>query len=98
LFFRAGSLHVRIVNSVIAIVVALVVVLFAVSNRTEVDITLWPLPYQVTVGTYAVVLLAVLVGFVAGLIAAWMAGGAARRERRRLRKEVRELEQARTRP
>jgi uncharacterized integral membrane protein len=85
----------RLFNTIVAVVVALAVVLFAVSNRADVDITLWPLPYQVTVGTYAVVLLAVLVGFTAGLIAAWMAGGAARRESRRLRKEMRDLEKAR---
>jgi uncharacterized integral membrane protein len=87
-------LVVRVLNTVVAVVVALAVVLFAVSNRADVDITLWPLPYQVTVGTYAVVLLAVLVGFIAGLIAAWMAGGAGRRERRQLRKDMRELEKA----
>ena len=83
----------RIVNSILAVIVALAVILFAVSNRAEVEITLWPMPFQVNMGVYAVVLVAVLVGFIAGLIAAWLAGGAVRRDRRRLRGQVRDLEQ-----
>jgi uncharacterized integral membrane protein len=85
---------VRFINTVIAVIVALAVVLFAVSNRQEVEVTLWPLPFQVNAGVYAVVLVAVLVGFIAGMIATWMAGGGARRERRRLRGQVRDLEQS----
>lgn len=83
----------RILNSIVAILFALLVVLFAVSNRTEVDIALWPFPFQATMGVYAVVLLAVLVGFLAGLIAAWFAAAPRRRERKRLRGQVKELEQ-----
>ncbi len=84
----------RFVNTVIAVIVALAVILFAVSNRQVVEVTLWPLPFQADMGVYAVVLLAVLVGFIGGLIAAWMAGGGVRRERRRLRGQVRDLEQS----
>jgi uncharacterized integral membrane protein len=86
--------RVRFVNSVIAVIVAVAVILFAVSNRQEVEITLWPLPFQANAGVYAVVLVAVLVGFIAGMIATWMVGGGARRERRRLRGQVRDLEQS----
>jgi len=57
---------VRTLNSTIAVIVAVIVVLFAVSNRAEVEITLWPLPFQLNMGVYAVVLLAVLFGFIAG--------------------------------
>jgi len=83
----------RTLNTILAVLVGLIVVLFAVSNRTEVEITLWPLPFQASLGLYAVVLLAVLIGFVAGLIAAWLAGGRVRRDRRRLRTQVQDLEQ-----
>jgi len=85
---------VRFVNTVIAVIVALAVILFAVSNREEVEITLWPLPFQANMGVYAVVLLAVLVGFLGGMAAAWLAAGSVRRERRRLRGQVRDLEQS----
>ena len=85
---------VRTLNSTIAVIVAVIVVLFAVSNRAEVEITLWPLPFQLNMGVYAVVLLAVLFGFIAGMIAAWMASGSVRRDRRRLRGQVRELEES----
>jgi putative membrane protein len=85
---------VRFLNTVIAVIVALAVILFAVSNRQEVEITLWPLPLQIDTGVYAVVLMAVLVGFIGGMVAAWMAAGGVRRERRRLRSEVRDLEQS----
>lgn len=82
----------RFINSFLAAVVALVVVLFAVSNLTPVVVELWPLPYRLEMGLYAVILLAVFVGFVAGLIAAWLAGGKRRRELKALRKEARDLQ------
>ncbi len=83
----------RTLNAFLATVFAVLVILFAVSNRAQVDITIWPFPFQATLGVYAVVLLAVLVGFLAGLIAAWFAGATKRRERKRLRGQVKDLEQ-----
>ena len=82
----------RTLNSVLAVVFALLVILFAVSNRTEVDITLWPFPFQATMGVYAVVLIAVLVGFLCGMIATWLMQAPHRRERKRLRGRVKDLE------
>ena len=82
----------RTLNTVLAVVFAALVILFAVSNRTEVDITLWPFPFQATMGVYAVVLLAVLIGFLCGMIATWLMHGAHRRERKRLRGRVKDLE------
>ncbi len=84
----------KLINSIVGAVVALVIVLFAVSNREQVAVELWPLPYQLSLALYAVILLAVLIGFIAGVIASWMVGGRRRRELRRLRRELRELEQS----
>jgi uncharacterized integral membrane protein len=84
---------VRIVNSIIGVIVAIFIILFAVSNRAEVEITLWPLPIDVTLGAYAVVLLSVLVGFIAGMVAHWLSSADVRRDRRRLKAQVRDLEQ-----
>jgi len=87
---------VKSVNTVIAAVVAIFIVLFAVSNRAQVTVQVWPLPYQVSMGLYAVILWAVLIGFIAGLIVAWILGAARRREMREVRRRIKDLEQSLT--
>lgn len=82
----------RILNSVLAIIVAVLVVLFAVSNRAPVVVEIWPFPYQLELGLYALILLAVFMGFLAGMITSWLTGGKRRRELRALRKETRDLQ------
>lgn len=57
---------------VIGIPVALVIALFAVSNRAVVALALWPLPDTLDAPLYLVVLAAVLVGFILGAGAAIM--------------------------
>jgi len=84
----------RFLNTLIAAVTALVVVLFAVSNRGVVAVELWPFPVRVEAGLYAVILAAVLVGFIAGAAAAWLSGAEKRRELRTARKRTREMEQS----
>lgn len=84
----------RVLNSIVAFVVGLIVILFAVSNREAVTVEIWPLPYRLSLGLYAVILLALVVGFIAGAIGAWMVGGPRRREHRRLKRHVRTLEQS----
>jgi len=84
----------KFVNTFIGAVVALLVILFAVSNRETVAVELWPFPYQLSLSLYAVILLAVLMGFVAGVIALWLVYGGKRRELRRLRRQTRDLEQS----
>lgn len=84
----------RLLNSTLGVIVAILVVLFAVSNRAEVEITLWPFPFQATLDVYAVALLAILIGFIGGMFVGWRAGSDARRDRRRLKVQVQDLEQA----
>ena len=43
----------RILNTILAMLVAVLVVLFAVSNRTPVVVEIWPFPYQLELGLYA---------------------------------------------
>jgi uncharacterized integral membrane protein len=76
----------------LAIVAAAAVVLFAVSNRTPVTLELWPLPYRIETGMYAVVLVALLIGFIVGTFAAWLAGAGQRRDLRAATKRARDLE------
>lgn len=83
-----------LINAILAAIVGLIVVLFAVSNRAAATVEIWPLPYQLSLPLYALILLAVLIGFFAGLAAAWLIGGARRREHRRLRKQLRTMERS----
>lgn len=84
----------RFLNSFIAVIVALLVILFAVSNRQPLTIEIWPLPYQLSLGLYAVILLTLALGFIAGAVGMWLVGGQKRRELRRLRRQTRDLEES----
>lgn len=84
----------KYVTGSIAALVAVLIILFAVSNREVVAVAIWPLPYQLSLSLYAVILLAVLVGFIGGVVGTWLVGAERRRESRRLRRQVRDLEQS----
>jgi len=64
------------------IVLGVVVVLFSVSNRSSIDIELWPLPYSLPLPFYVVVLAAALLGFLGGSIITWFSAGRSRRKAR----------------
>lgn len=81
-----------IFKALLAVIFAIAVTLFAVSNRNPVTIELWPLPHTVMIDLYAAILLGVLVGFIAGMIAAWFAGAAKRRALRDGKRQIRDLE------
>lgn len=72
--------------------VALVLILFAVSNREAVSVALWPLPDAVQLPLYLVVLGSLVVGFLAGEFVAWVRGWRWRREARRSRERIQTLE------
>ena len=61
---------------------AVVVVLFAVNNRTVVDIDLWPLPISARMPLFLIVLGVLVVGFIVGAVVAWLSGGRARKRAR----------------
>lgn len=79
--------------------VTLTVVVFAVSNRTPVEIDLFPLPWHPVLPAYLLVLGSLFLGFLIGGVAAWFAGAPQRRRARRLAIEAevlsRELSEAR---
>jgi uncharacterized integral membrane protein len=74
------------------IVAAVVLILFAVSNREAVAVRLWPLSDVIEMPLYLVLLGSLLVGFVVGEIVAWVAGLHWRHEARRSRDRIAELE------
>ncbi|MBP2299938.1 lipopolysaccharide assembly protein LapA domain-containing protein [Azospirillum picis] len=74
----------RHLSWIITIPVALVAILFAISNRGIVTLSLWPLPFTLEAPVYIATLVALLLGFLAGGFIVW---NSQRRHRRRARRE-----------
>jgi uncharacterized integral membrane protein len=74
------------------LIIALVLALFAVSNRATVALGLWPVPFLVELPLYVAVLAALAVGFLIGELAAWIAGRRWRRKARRHARRIASLE------
>lgn len=75
----------RYLSWIVTLPIALVAVLFAVSNRDVVTWALWPLPFTLEAPLYLATLVALLAGFLAGGFVVW---NAQRRHRRRARREA----------
>jgi uncharacterized integral membrane protein len=83
---------VRYLRWILLALVALILVVFAISNREMVTLTLWPLPAQLNASLYLVVLLTLLVGFLLGELVAWVNARRWRREARQRARRIEELE------
>jgi putative membrane protein len=77
---------------IVLALVAIVLILFAISNRQTVSVGLWPLPALVDMPLYLVLLGTLLVGFIVGELVAWIRGWHWRREARRSRDRIATLE------
>ena len=75
------------------IVIGVLVVLFAISNRSTVILELWPFPYFMPFPFYGAVLAAAFLGFIGGAIIAWFSAGRQRRKARRTSRRASGLEQ-----
>ncbi len=73
----------------LAVPLAVVTVLFAVSNMVVVDIRLWPLPGQQPVWLFIVGLVPLVVGFLAGGTVSWLGAGRTRGRARAAERAVR---------
>jgi lipopolysaccharide assembly protein A len=82
----------RLLTWLVGVVVAVVTVLFAISNRMPISITVWPFPFAIDVGLYIIVIAAVFSGFLVGALLTWVAAGKHRRRVRKQRVEIRALE------
>ncbi|MGE4220093.1 MAG: lipopolysaccharide assembly protein LapA domain-containing protein [Alphaproteobacteria bacterium] len=78
----------RLLHWFIAVPLIVLAVLFAVSNRGMVELTLWPLPYVLGVPAFLLTMLAFLVGFLAGGIVVWAAAADTRRRARQAERAV----------
>ena len=72
----------KLVTSLAFLAIAAIVVMFAISNRAEVPVSLWPLPFSVSLRLSAALLGALAIGIILGGAIAWTSG-ASRRLRRR---------------
>jgi len=82
----------RVLFRLAMLAVAIVLAVFAVSNRGTISLGLWPVPDVVELPLYLIILACLLVGFLAGELAAWMAGRHWRREVRRSARRIASLE------
>ena len=76
---------------IISIPIIAIIVIFAVMNRQDAALNLWPLPWAVQVPLFLLTLGAVLFGFLFGVLVMWIS---AARQRRRLRETKRHLDAA----
>ena len=87
----------RRISWIITIPVTIIVVVFAIANRTPVTVNFWPLPWFAQLPLYLVVLGSLLAGFLIGAVIAWLSAGRRRQEARiaaeRLRGLTAELSQ-----
>jgi lipopolysaccharide assembly protein A len=83
---------VRVLFWLVTVPVALVAVVFAVSNLDKVPVGLWPFSDVLVMPLYLVVLGALALGFIAGELVAWINGGRWRREARRRQRRIESLE------
>ena len=56
----------RLIRLTLLVVILIAVILFTVSNRGDIMLSLFPLPYEVALPTYLFFLLTLLLGYVAG--------------------------------
>jgi uncharacterized integral membrane protein len=86
------KLSARYLSWILTAPIAVLVVLFSVSNLDSVTLSLFPLPYDLTVRVYLLTLIVLFVGFVLGSIVTWIADRKRRRLTRIQGRRVSELE------
>lgn len=82
----------KLVHWLVTAPLVLVLIVFAVSNREAVTVTLWPFPLLIETRLYLVVLLTLLLGFLVGLGAGWVASWQVRRAARQRARRIEALE------
>ena len=82
----------RILYRAVFLVIAIILILFAVSNRETVSVGFWPLPFLADVPLYLLCFFSLLIGALIGLAAGWRAGHRSRRELGARRRRIDALE------
>ena len=73
----------KYISWILTIPVAIVAVVFAVTNREPATLNLWPLGIELEVPLYILVLGSGLVGLILGGVITWLSAGRARRRARK---------------
>jgi lipopolysaccharide assembly protein A len=89
---QAQEAFLKLIHWFVTAPLALLLIIFAVSNRDAATVTLWPLPLAIDAPLYLIVLLSLLVGFLAGELVAWFNGRRWRREARFRARRIEALE------
>ena len=82
----------KLISKLLFIPVAAAFVVFAVANRHEVTLNLWPLPLEIDLPVYIALLGALAVGMAIGGFAQWVSDGKWRRRARAGRRKASALE------
>ena len=82
----------RLVRLIVGLIALLIIVTFAIANRTPVEVSFAPLPIVLELPVYGVFLLGLVLGALLGGIALWLGGARYRWRARRLRNQVGALE------
>ncbi len=81
----------KLVHWLVTLPVAIIAVLFAISNLDAVPVGIWPLA-PIDLPLYLVVLGALVLGFLGGQLVAWVNGRHWRREARKRQRRIEALE------
>ena len=77
---------------IVTLPIIAIVTIFAVMNRQDVALNLWPLPWDIAAPLFLLTLMLVLFGFLFGVLVMWFSGA---KQRRQLRNVKRDLDEAR---
>ena len=83
---------IRLVRLVLGVAGLVVIVAFAIANRTPVDVSFAPVPIALELPLYGVFLLGLVLGVLVGGIGVWLGAIGKRRMARRMRNKVWALE------
>jgi uncharacterized integral membrane protein len=78
---------------IVTLPIIAIVTVFAVMNRQDVALNLWPLPWDFAVPLFLLTLLLILFGFCFGVLVMWFSGS---KQRRHLRLVKRDHDEAKT--
>jgi lipopolysaccharide assembly protein A len=83
---------IKLLRLMIGIAALIIIIAFAIANRTIVEVGLAPFPTTIELPVYGVFLFGLVIGVLVGGIGVWLGGHAKRRDARKLRSRAWALE------
>ena len=72
------------ISYIFGLILAAILVVFAIDNGTAMKISLWPLPWEAILPGFIALFIALVIGFLVGAVAVWFSGSKARKRARDL--------------